>query len=154
MARSLLQDGPRTRFLVADPSSESSPVILTSVLRAGNHALFAGARVLYGLAGIKQAPAVFKKTNRNQVSRAPSCSHGPVGLPAMQNADCPSFSLWNRCHGLPYSLLPPSPSSSCTFGAELGLSDPPLTPLADFDHSLLQWSIFPSWRRRGDLDMV
>ncbi|GAA6014386.1 hypothetical protein JCM11491_007036 [Sporobolomyces phaffii] len=42
-------------------------VILTSVLSAGNHALFAGARVLYGLAVIRQAPAVFRKTNRNGV---------------------------------------------------------------------------------------
>ncbi|GAA5944698.1 uncharacterized protein JCM15063_000835 [Sporobolomyces koalae] len=42
-------------------------VILTSVLSAGNHALFAGARVLYGLAVIRQAPAIFRKTNRNGV---------------------------------------------------------------------------------------
>ncbi|GAA5992214.1 hypothetical protein JCM5350_000642 [Sporobolomyces pararoseus] len=42
-------------------------VIMTSVLSAGNHALFAGARVLYGLAVIRQAPAVFRRTNRNGV---------------------------------------------------------------------------------------
>lgn len=42
-------------------------VILTSVLSAGNHALFAGARVLYGLAVIEQAPRVFRRTNRNGV---------------------------------------------------------------------------------------
>jgi AAT family amino acid transporter len=42
-------------------------VILTSVLSAGNHALFAGARVLYGLSVIRQAPAIFRKTNRNGV---------------------------------------------------------------------------------------
>ncbi|EJF57625.1 hypothetical protein DICSQDRAFT_140179 [Dichomitus squalens LYAD-421 SS1] len=39
-------------------------VILTSVLSAGNHALFAGTRVLYGLSVItpRQAPAFFAKT--------------------------------------------------------------------------------------------
>ncbi|GAA6036035.1 hypothetical protein JCM8097_006575 [Rhodosporidiobolus ruineniae] len=42
-------------------------VVLTSVLSAGNHALFAGARVLYGLAVIRQAPAIFRRTNRNGV---------------------------------------------------------------------------------------
>ncbi|GAA6017271.1 hypothetical protein JCM10207_003673 [Rhodosporidiobolus poonsookiae] len=42
-------------------------VILTSVLSAGNHALFAGARVLYGLSVIRQAPAIFRITNRHGV---------------------------------------------------------------------------------------
>ncbi|GAA5925996.1 hypothetical protein JCM3775_005171 [Rhodotorula graminis] len=42
-------------------------VVLTSVVSAANHALFAGARVLYGLAVIRQAPAVFRKTNAQGV---------------------------------------------------------------------------------------
>ncbi|KAJ7440063.1 amino acid permease/ SLC12A domain-containing protein [Mycena galericulata] len=42
-------------------------VILTSVISAGNHALFAGARVVYGLAAIGQAPRLFLHTNRNGV---------------------------------------------------------------------------------------
>ncbi|KAJ7718428.1 amino acid permease-domain-containing protein [Mycena metata] len=42
-------------------------VILTSVISAGNHALFAGARVVYGLSAIGQAPRVFLHTNRNGV---------------------------------------------------------------------------------------
>lgn len=42
-------------------------VILTSVLSAGNHALFCGARVLYSSAVIRQAPGIFRKTNRNGV---------------------------------------------------------------------------------------
>ena len=40
-------------------------VILTSVFSAGNHALFAGTRVLYGLSVVsprRQAPAIFSKT--------------------------------------------------------------------------------------------
>ncbi|KAJ7732094.1 amino acid permease-domain-containing protein [Mycena olivaceomarginata] len=42
-------------------------VILTSVISAGNHALFAGARVVYGLSAIGQAPRIFLHTNRNGV---------------------------------------------------------------------------------------
>ncbi|KHN93801.1 amino acid permease [Metarhizium album ARSEF 1941] len=42
-------------------------VVLTSVLSAGNHALFAGVRLLYTLAMAGHAPRVFGKLNRNQV---------------------------------------------------------------------------------------
>ncbi|KAF7560110.1 hypothetical protein G7046_g4048 [Stylonectria norvegica] len=42
-------------------------VIMTSVLSAGNHALFAGTRLLYTLAMEHHAPMVFGKLNRNKV---------------------------------------------------------------------------------------
>lgn len=42
-------------------------VILTSVLSAGNHALFAGTRLLYTLAKEHHAPQVFGRLNRGQV---------------------------------------------------------------------------------------
>ncbi|KAK3706357.1 Basic amino-acid permease [Vermiconidia calcicola] len=42
-------------------------VILTSVLSAGNHALFAGTRLLYTLAVEGYAPPFFSKLNRNKV---------------------------------------------------------------------------------------
>jgi AAT family amino acid transporter len=42
-------------------------VIMTSVLSAGNHALFAGTRLLYTLAMEGHAPRVFGKLNRHQV---------------------------------------------------------------------------------------
>lgn len=42
-------------------------VILTSVLSAGNHALFAGTRVLYGLSATSQAPKLFSKTTSTGV---------------------------------------------------------------------------------------
>ncbi|KAJ7072560.1 amino acid permease-domain-containing protein [Mycena amicta] len=50
-------------------ASFMNTVILTSVLSAGNHALFAGTRVLYGLsvATPRQAPAIFSKTNSHGV---------------------------------------------------------------------------------------
>jgi len=42
-------------------------VIMTSVLSAGNHALFAGTRLLYTLAVEQHAPKVFGNLNRHQV---------------------------------------------------------------------------------------
>lgn len=57
-------------FAMAGSKSGGSFVnamILTSILSAGNHALYAGTRVLYGLSTIRQAPQIFAKTNRNGV---------------------------------------------------------------------------------------
>jgi amino acid transporter, AAT family len=42
-------------------------VIMTSVLSAGNHALFAGTRLLYSLAVDRHAPAFLGKLNKNKV---------------------------------------------------------------------------------------
>ena len=42
-------------------------VVLSSVISAGNHALFAGTRVLYGLAQASQAPSLFARTTRRGV---------------------------------------------------------------------------------------
>lgn len=42
-------------------------VIMTSVISAGNHALFAGTRLLYTLAVDKHAPRFFSALSRNQV---------------------------------------------------------------------------------------
>jgi amino acid transporter, AAT family len=42
-------------------------VILTSVISAGNHALFAGTRLLYALSVDRHAPKVFGKLSRNRV---------------------------------------------------------------------------------------
>lgn len=42
-------------------------VILSSVISAGNHALFAGTRILYGLAQVSQAPSLFARTTRDGV---------------------------------------------------------------------------------------
>jgi amino acid transporter, AAT family len=42
-------------------------VIVTNVLSAGNHALFAGTRLLYTLAVDRHAPQVFARLNRNKI---------------------------------------------------------------------------------------
>lgn len=41
-------------------------VVVTSVISAGNHALFAGTRLLYALAAEEHAPKLFKKLSRHQ----------------------------------------------------------------------------------------
>jgi len=48
-------------------ASFMNTVVLTSVLSAGNHALFAGTRVLHNLSLHSHAPAVFARTNRHGV---------------------------------------------------------------------------------------
>ncbi len=58
-------------FAVASASFMNT-VILSSVVSAGNHALFAGTRVLYGLAQASQAPSLFAWT-----------TPGGVPLPAL-----------------------------------------------------------------------
>ncbi|ORY43937.1 amino acid permease/ SLC12A domain-containing protein [Leucosporidium creatinivorum] len=77
-------------------------VILTSVLSAGNHALFAGARVLYGLAVINQAPAVFKKTNRNQVPWVAVLAVASVSLLFFGASFLPGGAgeIWTWCQNL------------------------------------------------------
>ena len=42
-------------------------VVLSSAISAGNHALFAGTRVLYGLAQASHAPSLFAWTTRGGV---------------------------------------------------------------------------------------
>ncbi|KAK4706089.1 hypothetical protein P7C70_g96, partial [Phenoliferia sp. Uapishka_3] len=54
-------------FPFAGAGSFVNTVILTSILSGGNHALYAGTRVLYGLSVAKQAPAVFQRTTTNGV---------------------------------------------------------------------------------------
>ncbi|KNZ72196.1 putative amino-acid permease PB1C11.02 [Termitomyces sp. J132] len=48
-------------------ASFMNTVIMTSVLSAGNHALFAGTRVLYGLAVTRQAPRIFSRTTQGGI---------------------------------------------------------------------------------------
>ncbi|KAH9991291.1 amino acid permease-domain-containing protein [Russula vinacea] len=48
-------------------ASIMNTVVLSSAISAGNHALFAGTRVLYGLAQASQAPSLFAWTTRDGV---------------------------------------------------------------------------------------
>jgi amino acid permease len=62
----VLESHPNASF-AATAASFMNTVILSSVVSAGNHALFAGTRVLYGLAKASQAPSVFARTTRGGV---------------------------------------------------------------------------------------
>lgn len=48
-------------------ASAINTVILSTVLSAGNHALFAGTRILYSLAKSSQAPKIFAHTSNSGV---------------------------------------------------------------------------------------
>ncbi|KAM0747083.1 hypothetical protein T439DRAFT_306025 [Meredithblackwellia eburnea MCA 4105] len=55
-------------------------MILTSILSAGNHALYAGTRVLYGMAVVGHAPKIFKTTNKNGVPWVALLAEASVSL--------------------------------------------------------------------------
>ncbi|KAI0633293.1 amino acid permease-domain-containing protein [Trametes polyzona] len=71
-------------------------VILTSVLSAGNHALFAGTRVLYGLATTTpaQAPAVFGYTTRSGVPIIALFATSSVSILCFGSSFIGSGELW------------------------------------------------------------
>ncbi|EKM79648.1 hypothetical protein AGABI1DRAFT_74756 [Agaricus bisporus var. burnettii JB137-S8] len=48
-------------------ASFMNTVVLTSVVSAANHNIYAGTRVIYGLAVVKQAPRIFTRTTKNGI---------------------------------------------------------------------------------------
>ncbi|CDO69261.1 hypothetical protein BN946_scf185042.g163 [Trametes cinnabarina] len=71
-------------------------VILTSVLSAGNHALFAGTRVLYGLATTTppQAPTFFGRTTRSGVPLLALLATSSVSILCFGSSFIGSGALW------------------------------------------------------------
>ncbi|EMD33590.1 hypothetical protein CERSUDRAFT_107939 [Gelatoporia subvermispora B] len=72
-------------------------VILTSVLSAGNHALYAGTRVLYGLATtpVPQAPAIFSKTTTGGVPIFALLATSSVSIICFGSSFIGSGQLWS-----------------------------------------------------------
>ncbi|KAK3934528.1 amino acid permease/ SLC12A domain-containing protein [Diplogelasinospora grovesii] len=70
-------------------------VILTSVLSAGNHALFAGTRLLYTLAREGHAPGVFGRLNRNQVPWVAVLTTGLISGLCFGSSFVGAGDLWN-----------------------------------------------------------
>lgn len=72
-------------------------VILTSVLSAGNHALYAGTRVLYGLATspVPQAPSIFSKTTRGGVPLPALLATSSVSIICFGSSFIGSGQLWS-----------------------------------------------------------
>ncbi|CCL99850.1 uncharacterized protein FIBRA_01874 [Fibroporia radiculosa] len=78
-------------------ASFMNTVILTSVLSAGNHALFAGTRVLYGLsvtAPLRQAPALFSRTTKNGVPLPALLATSSVSILCFATSFIGSGTLW------------------------------------------------------------
>ncbi|KJZ71695.1 hypothetical protein HIM_08892 [Hirsutella minnesotensis 3608] len=70
-------------------------VVLTSVLSAGNHALFAGARLLYTLAIEGHAPRAFGKLNKNQVPWVSVLATGLIAGLCFGSSFIGAGQLWN-----------------------------------------------------------
>ena len=71
-------------------------VILTSVLSAGNHALFAGTRVLYGLATTtpRQAPAIFSTTTASGIPLFALLATSSISILCFGSSFIGSGELW------------------------------------------------------------
>lgn len=72
-------------------------VILTSVLSAGNHALFAGTRVLYGLSVVNpnpHAPRIFSRTTRGGVPLYALLATSSVSVLCLGTSYIGSGQLW------------------------------------------------------------
>ena len=72
-------------------------VILTSVLSAGNHALFAGTRVLYGLSVVDpnpHAPRIFSRTTRAGVPLYALLATSSISVLCFASSYIGSGQLW------------------------------------------------------------
>jgi amino acid permease len=69
-------------------------VILTSVLSAGNHALFAGTRVLYGLSVTAQGPGIFQWTTSSGVPLPALLATSSISLLCFGSSFVGSGELW------------------------------------------------------------
>ncbi|OCH92502.1 hypothetical protein OBBRIDRAFT_886232 [Obba rivulosa] len=78
-------------------ASFMNTVILTSVLSAGNHALYAGTRVLYGLATtpVPQAPVIFAKTTKGGVPVLALMATSSVSIICFGTSFIGSGQLWS-----------------------------------------------------------
>lgn len=70
-------------------------VIMTSVLSAGNHALFAGTRLLYSLAVDRHAPQFFSHLNRNQVPWVAVLATSSISLLCFGASFIGAGTVWN-----------------------------------------------------------
>jgi hypothetical protein len=82
----------RARLDIA--ASLMNTVILSTVLSAGNHALFAGTRILYSLAKLKQAPSVFARTSQNGVPWAAILATGSGSALCLATSAVGKGELW------------------------------------------------------------
>jgi amino acid transporter, AAT family len=75
-------------------ASTMNAVILSSVLSAGNHALFAGTRVLYSLSIARQAPAIFHKTTSRGVPLAALLATSSISVLCLGTSYVGAGEIW------------------------------------------------------------
>lgn len=111
---------PYTSNLGPDPPSAAAAsfmntVILTSVVSAGNHALFAGTRVLYGLSVVsprRQAPAIFSKTTPAGVPIFALLATSSISVLCLASSFIGSGQLWGWLQNIVGVSNQVSPTSS------------------------------------------
>ncbi|KAI0695946.1 amino acid permease-domain-containing protein [Cerioporus squamosus] len=110
-------------------ASFMNTVILTSVLSAGNHALFAGTRVLYGLAVTQppQAPSIFGWTSRNGVPLVALAATSSISALCFGSSFIGSGELWSWLQNI------------------VGVSN----QIAWFSIGLASWKFRRAWIRQG-----
>ncbi|KAI0052705.1 hypothetical protein FA95DRAFT_1532626 [Auriscalpium vulgare] len=81
-------------------ASVMNAVIMTSVVSAGNHALFAGTRVLYGLAATAQAPPLFAWTTRRGVPLPALLATSSISALCFGSSFIGSGTLWGWLQNL------------------------------------------------------
>ncbi|KAG2133812.1 amino acid permease-domain-containing protein [Suillus bovinus] len=105
-------------------------VILTSVLSAGNHALFAGTRVLYGLSVVSptpHAPRIFSRTTRAGVPLYALLATSSISVLCLGSSSIGSGQLWGWLQNI------------------VGVS----TQIAWLSIGLASWRFRKAWIRQG-----
>ncbi|KZP12388.1 hypothetical protein FIBSPDRAFT_754937 [Athelia psychrophila] len=108
-------------------ASFMNTVILTSVLSAGNHALFAGTRVLYGLSVARQGPRVFTWTTAAGIPLPALLATASVSLLCFGSSFVGSGKLWGWLQNI------------------VGVSN----QIAWFSIGLASWRFRRAWVRQG-----
>jgi len=81
-------------------ASVMNAVILSSVLSAGNHALFAGTRVLYSLSVARQAPELFSRTTSRGVPLAALLATSSVSMLCLGTSSIGAGVVWGWLQNL------------------------------------------------------
>lgn len=108
-------------------ASFMNTVILTSVLSAGNHALFAGTRVLYGLSVTKQGPKIFTWTTKSGIPLPALFATASISLLCFGSSFVGSGELWGWLQNI------------------VGVSN----QIAWFSIGLASWRFRKAWVRQG-----
>ncbi|KAF9467319.1 amino acid permease-domain-containing protein [Collybia nuda] len=110
-------------------ASFMNTVVMTSVLSAGNHALFAGTRVLYGLASTvpPQAPQIFARTTSRGIPLPALLLTSSISVLCFGSSFIGSGELWGWLQNL------------------VGVSN----QIAWFSIGLASWRFRKAWKRQG-----